>query len=84
MCLFGTSDRTAIFLPAYGTIVACISLTVVTSLAVTSTAFAYTGENLASPANATMTDASTIALKARPGNITDREFEHAKRAARCR
>ncbi|HET7084766.1 MAG TPA: PepSY domain-containing protein [Rhizomicrobium sp.] len=41
-------------------------------------AFAYSGEKLASQAKLTMADAQTIALKARPGKITDRELEREK------
>ena len=36
---------------------------------------AYTGEQLATGAHITMAQASAIALKARPGIITDRELE---------
>jgi|SRR5215469_1462572 len=41
-------------------------------------ALAYTGENLASGAKLTMAEASAVALKARPGKITDRELEQEK------
>lgn len=41
-------------------------------------ALAYTGENLSSGAKVTMTEASAIAVKARPGKITDRELEQEK------
>lgn len=38
-------------------------------------ALAFTGQSLAKDAKVTMTQASAIALKARPGKITDRELE---------
>ena len=38
-------------------------------------AFAYSGERLAKQAKITMTTATQIALKARPGTVTDRELE---------
>ena len=38
-------------------------------------AFAYSGENLAHQAKVTMVQATTIALKARPGTVTERELE---------
>ena len=38
-------------------------------------AFAYTGEAMAEEAKITLHDATTIALKARPGTITDKELE---------
>lgn len=41
-------------------------------------AFAYTGEKLANDAKVTMAGAQKIALKARPGKITDRELEKEK------
>ena len=41
-------------------------------------AFAYTGEKLATKAKVTMADAEQIALKARPGKITDKELEKEK------
>ena len=40
-----------------------------------STAHAYTGENLAKNAKVSIADARAIALKARPGQITDEELE---------
>jgi len=40
-----------------------------------STAQAYTGENLAKNAKVGIADARAIALKARPGQITDEELE---------
>jgi uncharacterized membrane protein YkoI len=39
-------------------------------------AFAYSGERLAKQAKITMASATQIALKARPGTVTDRELEH--------
>lgn len=43
--------------------------------AAASTAHAYTGERLEAKAQVKMTDATALALKARPGAITDRELE---------
>ena len=40
-----------------------------------SAAFAWSGENLAPTAKVTMEQATAIALKARPGTVTDRELE---------
>ena len=42
-------------------------------------AFAYSGEKLAKTAKVTMEQATDIALKARPGKITDKEFGARKR-----
>ena len=44
-------------------------------LTLASTAFGYSGEELATEAKVTMDQASAIALKARPGKITDKELE---------
>lgn len=41
-------------------------------------AFSYTGEKLAKSAKVTLEQATNIALKARPGKITDRELEREK------
>ena len=41
-------------------------------------AFAYTGEKLAASAKVSMEHATDIALKARPGKITDKELEREK------
>ena len=41
-------------------------------------AFAYTGEKLAANAKITIDQARSIALKARPGTITDEELEKEK------
>src|SRR5258708_8434963 len=41
-------------------------------------ALAYTGEKLAKTAKVTMEQATDIALKARPGKITDKELEGEK------
>ena len=43
-----------------------------------SIAIAYTGEELAKSAKVTMEDARVIALKARPGTVTDQELEKEK------
>ncbi len=45
------------------------------SLLVTGAAFAYSGEKLSKDAKITIEQASDIALKARPGKITDKELE---------
>jgi uncharacterized membrane protein YkoI len=44
-------------------------------LIVSSTAVAYTGQELETGSKISMPQASAIALKARPGKITDRELE---------
>jgi uncharacterized membrane protein YkoI len=41
-------------------------------------AFAYSGEKLAKSAKFTMEQATDIALKARPGKLTDKELEREK------
>ena len=43
-----------------------------------SIAIAYTGEDMAKTAKVTLEDARAIALKARPGAITDQELEKEK------
>jgi uncharacterized membrane protein YkoI len=48
----------------------------ITTLPVSS--FAYTGQGLASKAKITIDEARAIALKARPGTITDEELEKEK------
>lgn len=49
------------------------------SLALTgSTAVAYTGQDLEAKARVKMAEALTIASKARPGTVTDRELEREK------
>lgn len=45
------------------------------ALAAPSAALAYAGENLAPQAKVTMVEATDIALKARPGTVTDSELE---------
>ena len=45
------------------------------AISFTSGAFAYTGEKLEKLAKIKMPDAEAIALKARPGKISDRELE---------
>ena len=44
----------------------------------TSSAQAYTGEELAKDAKVNLTDARMVALKAHPGKITDEELEKEK------
>jgi uncharacterized membrane protein YkoI len=48
------------------------------ALALCANANAYTGEKLAKTAKVSMEQAVTIAQKARPGTITDRELEREK------
>lgn len=55
-----------------------IFLTMLAGLTTASSGLAYTGETLASKAKVTMNEASAIAVKARPGKITDRELEREK------
>jgi uncharacterized membrane protein YkoI len=50
----------------------------VAALMATAPAFAYTGEKLAAKAKITISEAEQIALKARPGKVTDRELEREK------
>lgn len=52
---------------AYATALLAVSLS--------SVAFAYSGENLTHYAKLTIERATAVALKARPGTITDRELE---------
>jgi uncharacterized membrane protein YkoI len=47
-------------------------------LMISSATMAYTGQELSKDAKITMEEASAIALKARPGKITDRELEQEK------
>ena len=47
-------------------------------LAGSSATFAYTGERLEAKAQIKLTDALTLASKARPGTVTDRELEREK------
>jgi uncharacterized membrane protein YkoI len=55
---------------------ACAGLVLAGFTAVVATgAGAYTGEKLAQGAKVTMHQATAIALKARPGKVTDRELE---------
>ena len=56
-----------------------VSLTLVGLMSVSSShSFAYTGEELAKGAKIGINDARAIALKARPGTITDEELEREK------
>ena len=55
-----------------------IPLGTVASLIAASSVLAYTGESLASKARITVDQASAIAVRARPGKITDRELEREK------
>ena len=48
------------------------------SIMATFPAAAYTGQEMASQAKVSMTEARTIALKAHPGKITDEELENGK------
>ena len=55
-------------------IIAKITLAAAASLLATG-AFAYTGQELAKNAKVTLDQAEKIAVKARPGKITDKELE---------
>ena len=55
----------------------CFVMFGLASMLVTS-AFAYTGQELAGKAKITIDQARSIALKARPGTITDEELEKEK------
>ena len=56
-----------------------VSLTLVGLMSASSShSFAYTGEELAKGAKIGINDARAIALKARPGTITDEELEREK------
>ena len=54
------------------------ALTLVAASSAAAIAFAYTGEGLAAQAKVKLEQARTIALKARPGQITDQELEKEK------
>jgi len=54
------------------------ALTLIASLAGASIASAYSGEELAKTAKVTLDEARAIALKARPGTVTDQELEKEK------
>ena len=60
----------------FNTILALTMISVVPSLV--QGAVAYSGEKLAKTAKITMEQATDIALKARPGKITDKELEREK------
>jgi uncharacterized membrane protein YkoI len=58
---------------------AVLALTLIAGLAGgANVASAYTGEELAKTAKVTLEEARTIALKARPGTVTDQELEKEK------
>ena len=57
---------------------ATIALTCALGLAGATSAFAYTGEELAPQAKVSLDKAREIATKARPGQITDQELEKEK------
>lgn len=56
-------------------VVPYLTAVVVALLAFTPTAHAFSGQALEKTAKVSMAQASTVALKARPGKITDRELE---------
>jgi uncharacterized membrane protein YkoI len=56
-------------------IVSYFAAAAVALLAFTPTAHAFSGQALEKTAKVSMAQASTVALKARPGKITDRELE---------
>ncbi len=53
-------------------------LALIAALTTSGTAFAYTGQELAPQAKLTLEQARTIAVQARPGQITDQELEKEK------
>ena len=58
--------------------VACCCFTAIATCLLASSSLAYTGQELASKAKITIDEAGAIALKARPGTITDEELEKEK------
>lgn len=48
------------------------------SMAFATSSFAYSGQQLAKEAKITMKEATKVALKVRPGNVTDQELEREK------
>ena len=54
-----------------------LALAIITP-AFTDGAFGYTGEKLAKTAKVTLAQATDIALRARPGKVTDKELEREK------
>jgi hypothetical protein len=57
---------------------ACYCFTAIATCLLASSSLAYTGQGLASKAKITIDEARAIALKARPGAITDEELEKEK------
>jgi uncharacterized membrane protein YkoI len=57
---------------------ACYCFTAIATCLLASSSLAYTGQGLASNAKITIDEARAIALKARPGTITDEELEKEK------
>jgi len=57
---------------------ACCLFTAAATCLPTNGSFAYTGQGLESKAKITIDEARAIALKARPGTITDEELEKEK------
>jgi uncharacterized membrane protein YkoI len=57
---------------------ACCLFTAAATCLLTNGSLAYTGQGLASKAKITIDEARAIALKARPGAITDEELEKEK------
>ena len=58
--------------------VACCGFTAIATSLLASSSLAYTGQELASKAKITIDEARAIALKARPGTVTDEELEKEK------
>jgi uncharacterized membrane protein YkoI len=56
----------------------CIAFTAAATFLISLPALAYSGEKYAKDAKIDIRQASAIALKARPGKITDRELEREK------
>ena len=63
--------------PRSATVLAAVTL-IAALVGGASIATAYTGEELAKTAKVTLEDARAIALKARPGTVTDQELEKEK------
>ena len=60
---------------AFTAVALTLGLALGLALGLSTVAVAYSGEKLAKDAHVTMNQATAIALKARPGKITDKELE---------
>jgi uncharacterized membrane protein YkoI len=61
-----------------GKYLACCFFTAAAMCVLANSSLAYTGQELASKAKITIEEARAVALKARPGTITDEELEKEK------